>query len=526
MPQERTPQVIPSTVFSTSRYANHSRKSHNADYLDSSEFAYSSACDRDRTKITVKSPELTSVRHLLVVGALLAEAIRTPRGRSGNRPCDQSQNFPNLPNNIGKCPKLRGHHLVDENNPVSSFDVTEKWRFSPHPAKRLVDDRGEGASTHDLFYVFDSDSMTPDQIDRLILSAYPDGYRADTVTPLFPSTALGRCRYWMVETPEGTFCLRRWPKEQTNIERLQFIQAVLWNAVCEGIEIVPLPLETREQKGIVHCDGAFWELLPWIGDFPNFASESFHSDFLVDEKEKNDWERLADGPFKIASAMFALAQFHEAVADFPLPDPPQTVSVGINERLSQCQMWMSGRLETLRRTLEGVCELPQNDEELCLARIGLEYLDWIVPLSRTTIVLLNQAARLPIGVQPVIRNACLRHLRFDDDGVCGMIDFTELGVDAVALDVAMLLGSLTDGDSADWNYGLKTYQTIRSLSENERSLTTAFDASQMFLEGLGYLDAVFLREEPFTIRQLVEIQQRMERLVHRLCSDNQRRHSA
>ena len=374
--------------------------------------------------------------------------------------------------------------------------------------------------------IFDFDSMTSSQIEQLILSAYPDGYQTDAVTPLFPSTALGRCRYWMIETSEGIFCLRRWPKELTNIERLQFIQAVLWNAVCEGIETVPLPLETRERKGIVNCDGSFWELLPWIGEFPEISSEFFHSAFSVDEVEENVWENFADEPFKIASAMFALAQFHEAVADFPLPDPPQSLSAGINERLSRCQIWTSGRLETLRRTLEGVCKLPQNDAESHLAEVGLEYLDLIVPLSETNLALLNQAAGLPIAVQPVIRNACSRHLRFDEDGVCGMIDFTELGVDAVALDVATLLGSLAGGDADAWNYGLKTYQALRPLSENERSLTLAFDASQTFLEGLEHLDAVFLREEPFTTLQLTEIRRRLECPVRRLRCANRNRRSA
>jgi len=368
--------------------------------------------------------------------------------------------------------------------------------------------------------------MTPDQINRLILSAYPDGFQTEAVTPLFPSASLGRCRYWTVEAPEGILCLRRWPKEQANIERIQFIQAVLWNAVCEGIETVPLPLETRERKGIVHSAGSFWELLPWIGEFPSLSGEFSHSTFPVDEEDENGWENFVDEPFRVTSAMMTLAQFHEAVADFPLPDPPLTQSSGINERLSRCQIWISGKLDTLRRVLEGVCALPQNDDESCLAGVGLEYIELIVPLSGSNLALLNQAARLSIAVQPAIRNASGRHLRFDDDGVCGMIDFTELGVDTVTLDVATLLGSLTNGDASAWNYGLKTYQTIRPLSENERLLTTAFDASQTFLEGLEYLDAVFLREEPFTALQLTEIRRRLERLLRRLRSGNRHRRSA
>ena len=368
--------------------------------------------------------------------------------------------------------------------------------------------------------------MTPEQIDQLILSAYPIGFQANAVTPLSPTAALGRCRYWMVEADEGTFCLRRWPKEQTNIERLQFIQAVLWHAVCEGIEIVPLPLETRQRKGIVRCQDCFWELMPWIGTIPETSSEFSQSVLFVEGTEKHDWDIFTEESFRIVSAMLALAQFHEAVVSFPLPDPPESFSVGIRRRLSCCQTWTSGRFATLRRALEEVYRLPQNDTESHLARLGLRYIDLVIPLAGTESALLHRATLLPIRVQPVIRNACFRHLRFDEDGVCGMIDFTQLGVDSVALDVATLLGSLADGNADAWAYGLKAYQSIRPLSDTERHLTAAFDVSQTLLEGLEYLDAVFLREEPFTMLQLSEILRRVEHLVARLSKGNRKRRSA
>ena len=368
--------------------------------------------------------------------------------------------------------------------------------------------------------------MTPEQIDQLVLSAYPDGFQTNVVTPLFPSAALGRCRHWMAETVEGTFCLRRWPKEQTSIERLQFIQAVLWHAVCEGIETVPLPLETRERKGIVRCDDSFWELLPWIDDAKENYGGFFPTAFSVDDAEENEGESSAVEPFQIASAMLSLAQFHEATASFPLPDPPQSCSSGIQERLARCRTWASGLLVTLRRTLEIMCNFPQNDVEFRLARIGGEFLDLVVPLSSANIVMLRRAAHLPISVQPTIRNASFRHLRFDEDGVCGMIDLTELGVDTVSLDVAMLLGSLVGEDSAAWDYGLKAYQSFRPLSDNERFLVVAFDDSQSLLEGLAYLEDVFLAEKPFTTLQLNEIRRRLERLVGRLRNNRRNRRSA
>ena len=417
-------------------------------------------------------------------------------------------------------PRRKAKEIPFSFSPFFSFGATEKIKFLPHFDESRVDTKKGGMFSVFGFFALAPFLMTSEQI-RQILSAYPDGFQTAVVTPLFPSAALGRCRYWMVETDEGTFCLRRWPREQTNIERLQFIQAVLWHAVYEGIETVPLPLETRQQKGIVPFDGSFWELLPWIDDAAETSNE-----FSPFETEENEWENYIEKPFQIVAAMVALAQFHEATVNFPLPDPPQSLSPGINERLSCCRTWTSERLATLQGTLEKIRCLPQNDEESRLVQIGLEYLRLIAPLSVTNVLLLSQAVRLPVHVQPVIRNACLRHLRFDKDGVCGMIDFTEIGVDTVAVDVATLLGSLACEDAAIWDFGLKAYQAFRPLSDNERFLTNAFDASQMFLEGIGYLDAVFLKEEPFTAIQLTEIQRRLERLILRLRHSNRHRRSA
>ncbi len=344
--------------------------------------------------------------------------------------------------------------------------------------------------------------MIPEQINQQVLSAYPHGFQTDAVTPLFPGTGLGRCRHWMVDAPEGVFCLRRWPKEEKRIERLQYAQAVLWQAVCEGIETVPLPMETEEHKGIVVADDSFWELMPWIDG----ADETSFDDSLPAPAE----------PFEIATAMMSLAQFHEATSDFPLPDLPRGISAGIKTRLASCRTWISRRLPMLQSMLQNVENLPQNDVECRFACAGLAFLGLIVPLAGKNMVLLSRAARLGVPIQPVVGNACRRHFRFDADGVRGIIDFKELTADNIALDIAMLLGSLAESDASAWNFGLKAYQSIRPLNDNERYLITAFDVSQQFLEGLEYLNAVFIDEKPFTALQLAEMNRRLDRFVDRL----------
>src|SRR5688572_7113665 len=103
-------------------------------------------------------------------------------------------------------------------------------------------------------------------------------------------------RFWRFPAPSGLLLLRRWPREHPAIERLQFIQAVLWHVHQEGFSLVPLPRENSRQGGYVTHAGHLWELTPWM---PGRAD--FH--------DRPSLPRLQ-------AAFRALARFHETAASF------------------------------------------------------------------------------------------------------------------------------------------------------------------------------------------------------------------
>jgi Ser/Thr protein kinase RdoA (MazF antagonist) len=341
-------------------------------------------------------------------------------------------------------------------------------------------------------------NMITGQIVEHILSAYPKDFRSEDLFPLDPSSSLGWCRHWRIESSKDTFCLRRWSKGKPNRDQLQFIQAVLWTAAYEGIEFVPLPLETKKHKGFVEFDGSYWELLPWFDSFETEA-ETF------DQKQ-----------FRVVAAMMALAQFHLAVSVFPLPDPPVSTSLRIQSQLILWKSWVTKRFARLNQVLLESRSNPATLEEARLAKLGLTFLSLILPLSERCQSLLTHAAWLMVPVQPVIGNALWRHLRFDNNGVYGMIDFKEVSVDNVSLDIASLLGSATVSDSALWTLGLKAYQNIRSLSDDELFMVRIFDQTLVLLEGLQYLSSLFLEEKTWTDIQQKEMIRRLEFCIFRL----------
>ncbi|MDR1140644.1 MAG: phosphotransferase [Planctomycetaceae bacterium] len=358
-----------------------------------------------------------------------------------------------------------------------------------------------------LTILTDHQNMITGQIVEHVLSAYPKDFRSEDLFLLDPSLSLGLCRHWRVESSKETFCLRRWSQGTPNRDRLQFIQAVLWTAAYEGIEFVPLPLETRKHKGFVEFDGSYWELLPWFDSFETEAETFDQLDQFAQKDQKQ---------FQVVAAMMALAQFHLAVSGFPLPDPPVSTSLRIQSQLTFWKSWVTKRFTRLNQVLLESRSNPSTLEEARLAKLGLTFLSLILPLSERCQSLLTHAAWLMVPVQPVIGNALWRHLRFDSNGVYGMIDFKEVSVDNVSLDIASLLGSATITDRTLWTLGLKAYQNIRSLSDDELFMVQIFDQTLVLLEGLQYLSSLFLEEKSWTELQQKEMIRRLELCIFRL----------
>lgn len=304
-----------------------------------------------------------------------------------------------------------------------------------------------------------------------ILQLYPDDCQPSSARPHCAPTSFSGARLWRVETPRGELCLRCWPSEHPGVERLEFIQAVLWHVDQEGFRRVPLPLETRHNHGYVRHAGHLWELCPWLPGQADY--------------------RRNPSPARLEAALRTLAQFHEAARSFPLPDPGPGRSPGIDRRAAQLEELLRGKLETLGTAVLGGPWPELQSRGRRLLELARETAPRLWPL-------LAKARELPVLLEPCIRDVWHAHVLFSGDEVTGLVDFGAMRPDNVATDIARLLGSLAGDDDSQWQRGLAAYQSIRRLSDDELELITAFDRSTVLLGGLQWLEWIYVEGREFS----------------------------
>ncbi|MGL4593640.1 MAG: hypothetical protein ACRCUY_02800 [Thermoguttaceae bacterium] len=396
--------------------------------------------------------------------------------------------------------------------------------------------------------------LTSERINHFVLTHYSEEYRAERAILLSPNRGLSGCMYWRIETENETYCLRRWTRKKPDIHRLQFLQAVIWHTTYEGIDFLPLPIETQNHQGFVCFEGDYWELLPWIegqlgfsdsffvpASFPILSSEEFDfasSDLsvpILDSLKKNEIFAEHDSTeidscgtsdtkiFRIAAMCMTLAQIHEAMSSFPLPDFPTSLSKAIFDKKSRWENYSAFGMRKLEDAISSIA-LPFRGNALGrLIKVGIQLVREAREWSKHCLNRLESMQNSEVPVQTILGNVSLRHFRFDENGVCGLIDCKEMQVDSVALDLAILLGSVAEPSDPLWAFGLKAYQTIRPLSTLEIALVSIFDRSIPILEGLEYLNNIFIDRIPFTSMQIEEMTCRISNTLSRFERENPNR---
>ena len=308
------------------------------------------------------------------------------------------------------------------------------------------------------------------KIER-ILALYPDDCRPWATAPFEGADAFSGAGIWKIQSDRGTLCLRRWPRDHPTQERLEFIQAVLWHVDQEGFHRVPLPLETCHHHGYVWHEGHLWELTPWLPGAADF--------------------RQQPSPERLSNALEALALFHRAAATFPLPEAGPTGSPGIAERRDRLAKLLAGHALQLGGSVPDG-QWPE------LAARARRLLGLFAAVGPGLLPHLDRAAAIRVELQPCIRDVWHAHVLFSGERVSGIVDFGGMRPENVAADIARLLGSMALDNRVDWQHGLTAYESIRPLSDNERTLVNAFDRSSVLLGGLQWLEWIYLEGRTFS----------------------------
>jgi len=323
-------------------------------------------------------------------------------------------------------------------------------------------------------------------IDR-VLAAYSADCQPQGIESLGSAGGFSGARFWRIAAGRGCLCLRRWPRSHPTSQRLDWIHAVLRHAERYGFDLLPVPFETRRGRSHVRGAGALWELAPWL---PGTA------DSLCPPHRE-----------KLSAALIALAEFHRAVSSFPARDARRAVSPGIvlrQQRLDRLANGGAARLAAAIRP-EVWPEMEQRAWQL------LEHFDRLAPSVARQ---LQVAAGLVVELKPCLRDIWSDHVLFVSTRVSGIIDFGAMRYETVAAAVGRLLGSMAGSDREAWFTGLAAFESVYSLSREERTLVAAFDQSGLLMSGLNWIEWIYCDQRRFDNRQAIVA--RVDRLTARL----------
>ncbi len=363
-----------------------------------------------------------------------------------------------------------------------------------------------------------------------ILCNYHDDYVAYGVECLGNAGGYSGAAFWKVRGKKGTFCLRRWPAEYPTLERLQFIHAVQWHARTEGFTRFPMPIETLEGMTYVSDNGYFWQLEPWM-------------------KGKADF-RQKPSVSRLVSAMTSLAEFHNAVKNFPVLAETGSASTSL-EHEKQLLRWTDSQLETLSaqirqqtnsvsaepRKVVFISDLSDSDGlagvsgwqvgnsvtipcntqirvQEQLQRVALRILSIVQNLRQPVLSQLVRVSNQPMRLQPCLHDIHTDHLFFTKDQFQGFIDFGSLDVDTPSVDIARQLNALTGSHPSRWLVGLAAYQSIRPLSAEELTAVQVFRKSSLLTTAIRWLDYIFMQNHP--IKCSARLVRRLEKLADTL----------
>lgn len=318
---------------------------------------------------------------------------------------------------------------------------------------------------------------------RRILERYPDVV-VQSVEPLGGAGGYSGAAFWKVHSPDQVLCLRRWPKEHPSQDRLKEIHDVLSYVAENGFAKVTAPIPLPGGHTFVSDSGYLWELTHWLAG-------------------KADFHEMPH-PERLDAALVALAEFHRGAASFV---QTRGVPPGIAGRLRQ---------------LNGLCQGGVNEFTAALSKLNWPEFNrlaaTVLQLFSTNAVetkrLLEIVSHFQVLLQPCIRDIWHDHVLFEGNEVSGFVDFGAMRVDHVACDISRLLGSFVGSDRQLWPRGLRAYESLRPLSDDEKVLVETYDRSTVLLSGVNWVQWIAVEGREFSDRR--RVLKRMEDIVGRM----------
>lgn len=310
--------------------------------------------------------------------------------------------------------------------------------------------------------------------------------------------------------PEAEFCLRSWPPDSLQRDRLLGLHRLLEHVHRCGVKQVPVPLKSQFGTTLYTEAGQFWQLEPWLPGRADFSSNPSDA--------------------RLQNAIIALAQWHDAAARFEartseaewFKQTAAATSPTVEDRLLRIHRFYTTDVAKLKKLVADTTSLESWDAEfLELRSLSRQILDFFVVSAPHVGEELLGYRDMRLRLHPCLRDIWHDHVLFDGDEVTGLIDPNAARSETPATDLARLLGSFLRDDDDRWEMAMAAYRSIRPLSDREVKLARVLDQSTTLLSGLTWLERLFVHRDNYSnpsrvISRLRQITSRMERLAYRL----------
>jgi Ser/Thr protein kinase RdoA (MazF antagonist) len=302
-----------------------------------------------------------------------------------------------------------------------------------------------------------------------------------------------------LDAKEGVYCLRGWPRESPEPDRIRGLHRLLACLAKEGIASVAVPIRDDQSRTLVLDSGRYWQVEPW---------KPGRADFWSDPRE-----------VRLIAAMHTLATIHRAAATF---DPAlsertwffsqaQAIPAAVSERSDRLQDWNAEALARLRDSIAS-----QKTIDSAFGNVAGRVATLFERCAPHVADELKTAHRLRVPVQACLRDIWHDHVLFVGDDVTGIIDPSAARADSVAADISRLVGSLVGDCRRFWDLAIEAYHEIRPLSGDERILVTILDRSGVLLSGMTWLERRYFRG--MAVDQSSRVLHHLERIAERLQS--------
>lgn len=256
---------------------------------------------------------------------------------------------------------------------------------------------------------------------RQALAAYGPPWSLSSTRVLPLSGGLSGGRVWRVQAGPALAALKRYPPRYP-VSRIRTVHRLLLAAAERGFPLAA-PVPTLDQETWCQRDGETWELSPWIHGRVDPYSSPVLEHLCMTAMALAQWHTL---PIPLAAddiGMLAgprLSGSHDPLRAGPAP--------AVRARLEEGER-LSNRLLHLELPLPPEIQEPARRTQALLDLIAAQ----LHPLKEWA------EATLPRAL--CLRDVHREHVLFAEDQLAGIIDWTALGIDTPAADLARYLGS-------------------------------------------------------------------------------------